>query len=149
MTIIEVPSESDGSATLVIFGASGDLTRRKLVPALASLHSKGRLPQDLHILGVARSDMNDEQFRAVLADFLGGEGMIKPSPEQWADLSSRIHYLHGDVTSLQDLEKVKDKLASIEGDGGSRNRLYYLSLAPSLYRSAINGLGVSLMSDGH
>ena len=55
--------------------------------------------------------------------------------------------MHGDVTSLQDLEKVKDKLASIEGDGGSRNRLYYLSLAPSLYRSAINGLGVSLMSD--
>ncbi len=147
MTMIEAAPDSNGSTTLVIFGASGDLTRRKLVPALASLHSKGRLPLDLQILGVARSDMDDEQFRAILAEFLGSEGMTKPSPEQWAALSSRIHYLHGDVTSLQDLEAVKDKLASIEGNGGSHNRLYYLSLAPSLYRSAMSGLGESRMSE--
>ena len=133
--------------TLVIFGASGDLTRRKLVPALASLHSKGRLPGDLQVLGVARSDMDDRQFRGTLEEFLGGEGMTRPTPDQWADFSSRVHYMHGDVTNVDDMGAVKRKLADIEGTGDAANRLYYLSLAPSLYRPAITGLGETGMAE--
>ena len=143
----ELFPESRGSTTLVIFGASGDLTRRKLLPALASLHSKGRLPHDLQILGMARSDLDDEQFRAILAEFLGGEGMTKPTPDQWSDLASRIHYLHGDVTRPEDLAEVNRKLAEIEGDRQPGSRLYYLSLAPSLYHPAITGLGEAGMAD--
>ena len=141
-----VPSGGKPS-TLVIFGASGDLARRKLVPALASLHSKGRLPSNLHILGVARSDLDDASFRAILEEFLGGEGMTRPSPGQWTELSSRIHYTHGDVTSSEDLAHVKARLAEIEGEAAGCNRLYYLSLAPSLYRHAINGIGEADMAD--
>ena len=92
----------DGSNTLVIFGASGDLTRRKLVPALCSLYCKGSLPGNLGILGVARSELNDEQYRAMLRDSLDEE-IARPTPEQWADFSSRVHYLHGDITSADDL----------------------------------------------
>ena len=54
------------TTTLVIFGASGDLTHRKLVPSLCSLHCKGRLPQDLNIVGVARRPMSDDEFRTSL-----------------------------------------------------------------------------------
>ena len=140
MAMTDVDSATDKPITLVIFGASGDLTRRKLVPALASLQSKGRLPSNLQILGVARSDLNDQGFRTLLEEFLGGEGMARPSPAQWAELSSRIHYTHGDVTSSQDLDLVKSRLAEIEGEAADCNRLYYLSLAPSLYRHAIHGL---------
>ncbi len=139
-------SNAPGPATLVIFGASGDLTRRKLVPALASLHSKGQLPEDLHILGVARSDMDDAQFRAVLEPFLGGDGMTKPTPQQWADLAPRIHYLHGDVTSQEDLAAVEAKLEEIEAGAPVGHRLYYLSLAPFLYRPVITGLGQAGMA---
>ena len=147
MAMTDVVPATGKPITLVIFGASGDLTRRKLVPALASLHSKGSLPSNLQILGVARSDLDDPGFRTLLEEFLGGEGMARPSPAQWGELSSRIHYTHGDVTSSQDLGLVKSKLAEIEGEATDCNRLYYLSLAPSLYRHAINGLGEADMAD--
>lgn len=147
MVFPEAPRTTDGPITLVIFGASGDLTRRKLVPALASLHSKGRVPDNLQVLGVARSDLDDVKFREVLASFLGGEGMAKPTTDQWADLSSRIHYMHGDVTSANDVDEVAKRLAEIEGAGKSANRLYYLSLAPVLYRPAIMGLGETGMAE--
>ena len=147
MATIEQTPESGGATTLVIFGASGDLTRRKLIPALASLYSKGRLSPSLEILGVARSDMDDGRFRSVLEEFLGGEGMTRPTAEQWADFSSRIHYMHGDVTSPSDLVKVKERLAGIERNSTVCNRLYYLSLAPSLYSPAITGLGEAGMAE--
>ena len=147
MVVADTPKAGGERVTLVIFGASGDLARRKLVPSLASLHSKGRLDSNLQVLGVARSDMDDGQFRSALEEFLGSEGNTKPTPDQWADFSSRIHYMHGDVTSLDDMAEVKEKLAEIEGDAGSRNRLYYLSLAPVLYRPAIAGLGETGMAE--
>ncbi len=147
MAMTDTVPSTGNPITLVIFGASGDLTRRKLVPALASLHSKGSLPANLNILGVARSELDDEGFRAILEEFLGGEGMTRPSPGQWAEFSSRIHYTHGDVTSSDDLAQVKAKLAEIEGEAAGCSRLYYLSLAPYLYRHAINGLGEADMAD--
>ena len=147
MAMIEIPPESGNATTLVIYGASGDLTRRKLVPALASLHSKGRLPRDLQILGVARSDLNDEEFRAVLAEFLGSDGMAKPTPAQWDDLAARIHYLHGDVTSAGDMAEVNRRLGEIEKGRPDCSRLYYLSLAPSLFRPVITGMGEAGMAD--
>ena len=147
MAMTETIDPGDGPITLVIFGASGDLTRRKLIPALASLHSKGRLPPDLSILGVARSDMGDAEFHTMLEEFLGNDGMSRPTPDQWADFTSRLHYIHGDVTSAEDIEEVKRKLADIEGEGNGGNRLYYLSLAPSLYQPAITGLGNAGMAE--
>ena len=147
MAMTDTLDLSDGPITLVIFGASGDLTRRKLIPALASLHSKGRLPPNLNILGVARSDMGDTEFHSVLEEFLGSDGMSRPTPDQWADFTSRLHYIHGDVTSTEDIEEVKRRLADIEGEGNGANRLYYLSLAPSLYQPAITGLGNAGMAD--
>ena len=147
MATIDIASDSGKPITLVIFGASGDLTRRKLVPALASLHSKGRLPANLQILGVARSDLDDEAFRILLEEFLGSDGMTRPTSGQWSDFSSRIHYTLGDVTESNDLAAVKSKLAEIEGDGSPCDRLYYLSLAPSLYQHAITGLGEAGMAD--
>ncbi len=147
MTTTDLVPDSRIPITLVIFGASGDLARRKLIPALASLHSKGRLPSNLQILGVARSDLDDQGFRTILEESLGGEGMTRPSANQWTDLSSRISYTHGDITSSEDLAIVKAKLTEIEGEKANCNRLYYLSLAPSLYRHAITGLGEADMAD--
>ena len=146
MATAELPTGSRESNTLVIFGASGDLTRRKLVPALCSLYCKGSLPENLGILGVARSDLNDDQFRGLLRQSLDGE-IASPTPGQWTEFASRIHYLHGDVTSTGDLLEVRNKLSGIEPAGQAGNRLYYLSLAPALYQSAIAGLGEAGMAE--
>lgn len=117
--------------TLVIFGASGDLTHRKLVPSLCSLHCKGRLPQDLNIVGVARRPMSDDEFRASLYQGIKDGGEFVASPDQWAEFSQRIFYSAGDVGSAENLAPLQQRLAELGGGPGkSANRLYYLALAP-------------------
>ena len=133
--------------TLVIFGASGDLTRRKLIPALCSVHCKGRLPQDLRIAGVARRPMSDQEFRDSLLRAIHEIANFSPTPEEWQDFSSRVFYIQGDIGSTQDLKSVAERLSDLEGSSGqSANRLYYLALAPTLYEQAIINLGQAGMA---
>ena len=83
---------------IVIFGASGDLSRRKLVPALFDLVTDGLLTAGFEVLGVGRSEMNDEKFRDMLRD---GTERSKEShhftPERWKEFSQHLHYLSGAV----------------------------------------------------
>ena len=84
--------------TLVIFGASGDLTARKLIPSLYNLDRKRRLPDDLRIVGVSRTPFSDAAFRAKLApaakEFVKGEW----SAESWDRFARRVHYIAGDAS---------------------------------------------------
>ncbi len=79
---------SPGTTTLVIFGASGDLTHRKLIPSLYNLYRKGRLDPELRIVGVSRRPMTDQEFRDSLARELA-EGSLEP--ETWREFSPRVH----------------------------------------------------------
>ena len=86
--------------TVVIFGASGDLTSRKLIPALFNLAQKGRLPAEAKVLGVSRTAFTDDAFRAHLAekaqtDARGGESF---DPAKWAEFAQRVHYVSADLT---------------------------------------------------
>ena len=132
------------ATTLVIFGASGDLTQRKLIPALCSLHTKGRLPPGLNILGVARRSMSDQEFRASLYQGMKDGGAFVASQDQWEEFSPRVFYAVGDVSSKENLAGVGRRLDQIEG--GQANRLYYLALAPSLYDPAITSLSQAGMA---
>jgi glucose-6-phosphate 1-dehydrogenase len=130
--------------SLVIFGASGDLTSRKLIPALFSLFRKGRLPAEARIVGVARSPLSDEQFRDKLAKGPGhaaGEG----TPAQWQEFARRLHYVPGDATTPGGLDRLQDWLRQAEGTAGG-NRLYYLSVAPELYPEIARQLGAAGMA---
>ncbi len=139
-------TEADAT-TLVIFGASGDLTHRKLIPALCSLHRKGRLPHGLRIVGVSRSPKTDAEFRDSLLQAAGQTLDMRPSPEQWQAFASRIFYVEGDVASGSGLAPLQARLGQLEAPaGGKGNRLYYLALAPSLYEPAVNNLGKSGMA---
>lgn len=139
---------SAGTTTLVIFGASGDLTHRKLIPSLYNLYRKGRLDPELRIVGVSRRPMTDQEFRESLARQIGEIGEISLEPETWREFSSRVHYLAGDVGSLQDLESLQKSLSGLEeGSGLPANRLYYLALAPQLYEGAIVNLSQARMTD--
>ncbi|NNL68102.1 MAG: glucose-6-phosphate dehydrogenase [Myxococcales bacterium] len=122
---------------IVIFGASGDLTRRKLVPALASLVEAGRPKEGFSVVGVARRDKSDEAFRAELRDALPG-----PLRAVFDSFAARVHYQRGDVAEAGDLEALSRRLDALPG-GRETGRLFYLSLKPELFGSATTRLGAA------
>jgi glucose-6-phosphate 1-dehydrogenase len=132
--------------TVVIFGASGDLTARKLVPALFNLARKGRLPEEARILGVARSEFSDDKFRQHLADKgreLAKDGWDQPA---WEKFAGRVHYVAADVTKPGGIGPVKQWFDQHEGQGGGR-RLYYLSVSPEVYPALATTLGEAEFND--
>jgi glucose-6-phosphate 1-dehydrogenase len=131
--------------TIVIFGATGDLTGRKLLPALYHLFSKGRLPEEACIVGVARSPLNDAQFRDKMAGSIREQSPGDWKAERWEQFARRLFYVRGDGTRPEGLEQLKDWLHRQEGDGGGR-RLYYLSVAPDLYTGIAKSLGQTGMN---
>jgi glucose-6-phosphate 1-dehydrogenase len=135
-------SQSDEqTTTIVIFGASGDLTRRKLIPSLCSLFCKGRLGPEVRIVGMARGHFTTHEYRDSLTEGMDDFEDFNPELEDWSEFISRIHYLGGDVTSAGDLTRFDEFLKGIEAPGRPANRLYYLALAPSLYGPTILNLG--------
>jgi len=132
-----VPTE--GEATVVIFGASGDLTHRKLIPALYNLYRKGRLPEQFNIVGVSRTRYNHEDFRALMKDSVKEFSEESFTDDHWNPFAEHIWYVPGDASQTDQLSGVKDFLESREN--GWSNRLYYLSVAPNLYAPIINNLG--------
>ena len=124
--------------SIVIFGASGDLTKRKLIPALYNLYLKDRLPE-IQIIGTSRSEYSHIQFRQHLL-----EGIHEFSPDtfnqvNWDEFSNSIHYQRGDITSTEDYQKISDTLSELERLPS--NRLYYLAISPEFYHQTINNLG--------
>ena len=135
----------DQTTTIVIFGASGDLTTKKLAPALADLYAKGRLGPEVQIVGVSRTDMTADEFRASFYEGFGHESEFPPAPEVWNDFASRVHSCYGDITAHDGLRSLERTLAEIEAPDKPANRLYYLALAPFLFAPAVQALG----RDGH
>jgi glucose-6-phosphate 1-dehydrogenase len=129
------------TTTIVIFGVSGDLTTKKLAPALADLYAKGRLGPEVQIVGVSRTDMTADEFRASFYEGFGQEADFPPAPELWNDFADRVHCCYGDVTASDGLNELERTLNEIESPDRPANRLYYLALTPFLFAPAVNTLG--------
>ncbi len=135
------------SHTMVIFGASGDLTSRKLIPALYRLFQRDRLPKPTRIVGVARSPFTSEQWREQLAVTTAQFAKRDFTPESWKAFSEYIFYQPGDIAQDEDFVELGGFLDKLES-GSKSNRVYYLSTMPQLYESAIAQLGkAGLASD--
>ena len=133
------------TTTLVLFGASGDLARRKLVPALYRLQCKGRLPDDFRLLGVGRTVFSDTEFRNGL---LQADQETAFDPAQWDRFAARLTYHVGDPASEEVLTALDARLRAIEANSGGRaNRLYYLATPPQVYGAIIRGLGQDHRAD--
>ena len=132
--------------SIVIFGASGDLTSRKLVPALYSLFCKERLPENTRVIGFSRTEYTDTAWREALADttarFLGSSF----DREAWLRFAQFVHYQPGDLAEGLDLLALGQRLSELESRAPS-TRLYYLSTAPKFYEPAIAGLGAQGLLD--
>jgi glucose-6-phosphate 1-dehydrogenase len=125
--------------TLVIFGASGDLTGRKLIPALYNLMVKGFLPPEARMVGTARSPFTDDAFRDDMKQKVKEFGE-NYSDENWGKFASRLHYVGTDVTAPSGVEALREWFNKNEGPGGGQ-RLYYLSVSPELYPQLATILG--------
>jgi len=137
--------------TIVIFGASGDLTSRKLVPALYNLMRTGALPPATRIVGFSRTAMSDDAWRASLREttshHTGGEPF---SEAAWDQFAASIFYEPGDIDSFNDVARLKERLVSLEGTRET-TRVYYLATAPQFYGpivSVLRSLGMADESQG-
>jgi glucose-6-phosphate 1-dehydrogenase len=134
------------SHTFVIFGASGDLTQRKLIPALYRLFRKGRLPADTRIVGSARTRFSHEAWRATLADTAGKHLGDDFDPDLWSEFSRLLFYHPGDINKQEDFVTLSRLLREIEKSDTSA-RIYYLATAPDYYETAVLQLGRSGLAD--
>ena len=117
---------------IVIFGASGDLTHRKLIPALYNLYKIGRLSENFSVLGVARSELNDETFREKMREALIHNE--ETTPETLDAFCSHLYYQAVNTSDAQDYDKLVPRLDNLHDKyKTSGNTLYYMSTPPSLY----------------
>jgi len=131
---------------LVIFGASGDLTQRKLVPAIYQMKRDRRLPPETTVVGVARRpwshDYFREQMREGIEEFGGGIG----NEEFWQDFAKGLYYCPGDIDNPESYQKLKTFLAELDEERRTRgNHIFYLSVSPNFFPEAIRQLGAAQM----
>src|SRR4051794_25478946 len=126
---------------VVLFGATGDLTHRKLVPALYHLARGGNLPSECAIAGFARREWTDDEFRKDLEDSLSKSGEADFA-ELWPQFASRLVFVPGTFDDPAAYARLKQRLEELDASHGTRgNRLYYLAVAPEFFATIIKQLG--------
>jgi glucose-6-phosphate 1-dehydrogenase len=127
---------------LVVFGAAGDLTKRKLVPALCNLALSHLLPQEFAVIGFAQAQMTSEEFRDKLGRDLKEFATGEVDPKFWEWLSERIYYVTGDFQSDGDYAQLKTLLEKIDVERKTcGNHLYYLATPPNFFATIVEKLG--------
>lgn len=130
------------SCVVVIFGASGDLAKRKLVPALYNLACEGCTGRRFEVLGVGRTEMTDEAFREQMHEAVSKAKDTRDfSEEWWKEFAPRLSYMVGDPNDNGIQEELSERLGQMTANGSSPNHLFYLSLPPSVTPNVIQGLG--------
>jgi glucose-6-phosphate 1-dehydrogenase len=126
------------STSIIIFGASGDLTRRKLIPSFFNLFRKRKTPKNFNIVGYGWTPFTDEQFQAHLYEGLKEYASYKFTEEEWLLFAPHLHYRRGKYDDRAGFEKLANYLEKLEG--GDANRLYYMSIPPSLFPDIVTNL---------
>lgn len=129
--------------TIVIFGASGDLTRRKLIPALFNLYCKGRLPATLNIIGFSTSNFSSVEFRQLMRVGVDEFTRDSFSTADWETFSNQLHYIPGNFTEGSDYNVLKEALREFGGE--ATHHLYYLATPPRFFAEIAAQLGRARM----
>lgn len=134
--------------TIVIFGASGDLTQRKLVPSLYHLYVQERLPRGWRVVGVSRTAYSHEDFRRKMQEGAREFAAALYQEDIWQDFARELWYVPSDASDIGEMVAVHNFLKELEG-WGSSNYLFYLSVAPHLYEPIVSNLGALHLADEH
>ncbi len=127
--------------TVVIFGASGDLTRRKLLPALYNLMLDGLLPENFSVLGLGRKNLSDDEFRAIAREAIEQFSRQPLQTEKWERFHNRLFYCAGDIQASEYYAMIQDRLKAIETPFNlPSHRIFYLAIPPGSFAQACEGL---------
>jgi glucose-6-phosphate 1-dehydrogenase len=133
------PRRSD-PCTIVIMGASGDLTARKLMPALFNLYLNDGLPDPFLIVGSSRIDSDDDEFKANMQAALKGSGIYDDA--KWPSFGAALHYRHSEFEDPESFKILAQSLRDLDKQFNTRgNRIFYLALPPSVYKPAAQMIG--------
>ncbi|MGB4741585.1 MAG: glucose-6-phosphate dehydrogenase, partial [Fuerstiella sp.] len=137
-----------GDTSILIFGASGDLTARKLIPALFQLSRQGYLNERSPVIGVARRDKSDDEFRNELKASILGDAADTETVEKWEKFARQLFYRRVDISTEADYHALAESTTQLEQQLGAQEgtpRVVYLATAPSLFDGAVRGLNVAGM----
>jgi glucose-6-phosphate 1-dehydrogenase len=133
--------------TLVIFGSTGDLTRRKLIPALYDLACVGCMSPHFDIIGIGRKAMSDDDFRRELEETTSKSQDARDFNDQvWRDFAKRITYFPADPGDANTYPALRDRLAEMQKKGSSPNVLFYLATPASIFQEIIEGIGKATLN---
>jgi len=132
---------NDLPISIVIFGASGDLTERKLVPSLFNSYRKGRLPKQFQIVGYGNTAFTNDEFRSHLEEGIKQFCSFRFKADEWASFAPNIAYQQGRYTDLADFKKLGTLLKDWEINSG--NRIYYMATPPGVFPNIIDLLGLT------
>jgi len=132
---------------MVVFGASGDLVHRKLLPSLAQIHQRGLLSESFCLLGCARTDHSDEEFRRIATSAIRENTNGEVSADAVNALVEKFYYVSGDYDDPRTYENIKRRLAELRKKHGIEDcNLYYLAVPPFLYETIVEHLGSARLS---
>ena len=132
------------SCILIIFGATGDLTKRKLIPALYDLACVGCMSPHFDIVGIGRKDFSDETLRNSLQEAAAQSKDARNfSSEGWQDFAQRITYFRADTDDPTSYPRLAKRLAELQSGGASPNLIFYLATPSSVFKEIIQGLGAA------
>lgn len=140
------------ACTVVIFGATGDLTARKLLPALYNLAREGMVPAGFSLLGVGRRPWSDDDFRAEMRKSAEQFSRVQPINEEvWQTFAEGLFWVGGEFGDINTYEQIASRLEQIDQQRGTAgNRLFYLAIPPSWFDDAISNLQkVNLTNQSH
>ncbi|MGH2683106.1 MAG: glucose-6-phosphate dehydrogenase [Actinomycetota bacterium] len=138
----EVPS-----TTMVIFGASGDLARRKLLPSLFHLFHAGMLPESFAVIGYSRTEMSDDEFRQRAKESADQYCRCELEDGEWERFAERLSYVPGEFEKERDFEDMAERLKEVEARFGTRARLFYCSTPPEAYPEIVRRIGEEGLQD--
>ncbi len=146
--VTEPSSPQADPCVVVIFGAAGDLTRRKLVPALYNLACTGCTSNHFAVLGVGRDEMSEDEFRAQMREgAAGSKEMGEFSDDEWENFAARLHYIAGELNETETYHKIAARLEELSArESASANHLFYFSTPPSLAPAIVEGLSAAGLS---
>ncbi len=135
--------KNDHPTIFVIFGGSGDLTKRKLIPALLNLHLDGQMPEKFAILGLGRTNYTDETYRQELLDGIHAFSRRgKVDPDVWNDFKQRVFYLDSDINDELSYDQLSDRIQDIQTSWNTEtNVIFYLAIAPRFIEPVAKQLG--------
>lgn len=141
---IEIPDPCG----VVIFGASGDLSKRKLIPALYRLHKNKILPENFFIIGTGRTRMSVDQFRETMRVVITGASPKDFDYATWVEFASRLYYFSMDYAMQESYQTLREDIVALEDRYRTgRNRIFYLAVPPTTFDAIIVNLGVAGLAD--